>query len=105
MIKRFLMISACCAGVAFGQTPRPHAPLSVVDEAQAKAWMIETFQVPPDAKNTKFFVSESGNRAGLMWETFNDGGKPGHWGHTRAYDFSTGTVITSVDVDFMNPPR
>jgi hypothetical protein len=57
--------------------------------ARAKAWMIERFEVSRDAKITSFKVSPSGTRAILIWDTFNGGGKPGHWGHTRTYDFQT----------------
>jgi hypothetical protein len=108
MIKRFLVISAFCAALAFGQTPLPRLPLNpkdAVNVAKAKAWMIELFRVPPDAKITHFKVSASGTRAFIMWDTFNDGGTPGHWGHTRAYDFQTRTILTWTDVDLMNPPR
>jgi hypothetical protein len=108
MIKRFLVISAFCVGFAFGQTPLPRLPLNAndaVNVAKAKAWMIKLFQVPPDAKITRFTVSASGTRAFVTWDTFNDGGKPGHWGPTRAYDFQTRTILTWVDVDFMNPRR
>ena len=102
------MISAFCVGFAFGQTPLPRLPLNVKDAdnlAKARAWMIELFQVPPDAKITHFNVSVSGTRALIMWDTFSDGGKPGHWGHTRTYDFETRTVLTWTDVDLRNPPR
>ena len=102
MIKRFLVISAFCAALAFGQTPLPRLPLNpndAVNVAKAKAWMIEHFQVPPDAKITRFEVSASGTRVSIMWDTFDDGGKPGHWGHSRTYDFETRTIITWVDVE------
>jgi hypothetical protein len=107
-MKRFLIFFAFCVGFAFGQTPLPRLPLNADDAEnvdRAKAWMIEHFQVPPDAKITSFKVSPSGTRAFIMWDTFNDGGKPGHWGHTRAYDFQTRTILRWVDVDLMNPPR
>jgi hypothetical protein len=108
MIKRLLMIFVFCAGFAFGQTPLPRLPLNAddaVNVAKAKDWMIERFQVPPDAKITSFTVSASGTRAFIMWDTFNNGGKSGHWGHTRAYDFQTRTILTWTDVDLMNPQR
>jgi hypothetical protein len=108
MIKRLLMISALCVGFAFVQTPLPRLPLNADDTDnvdKAKAWMIEHFQVPPDAKITSFKVSAPGTRAVIMWDTFNDGGKTGHWGHTRAYDFQTRTILTWLDVNLMNPPR
>src|SRR5262249_49933541 len=107
MIKRFLMISAWCAGFAFGQTPLPRLPLNaddVVNVANAKAWMIKHFQVPPDAKITRFNVSASGTRAVIMWDTFNDSGKPGHWGHTRTYDFETRTYHNMGRRRFFEPP-
>jgi hypothetical protein len=108
MIKRFLVISAFCAALAFGQTPLPRLPLNANDAEnvdKAKAWMIERFQVPSDTKITSFKVSASGTRAFITWDTFNDNGKPGHWGHTRAYDFQTRTILTWTDVDLMNAPR
>jgi hypothetical protein len=108
MIKRFLVISAFCAALAFAQTPLPRLPLNpndAVNVAKAKAWMIQLFRVPADAKITHFKVSAPGTRAFIMWDTFNDNGKPGHWGHTRVYDFQTRTILTWTDVDLMNPPR
>jgi len=108
MIKRFLMISAFCVAFAFGQTLWPRLPLNAKDAAniaKAKAWMIEVFRVPPDARNTRFTVSAPGTRAVIMWDTFNDGGKPGHWRHIRAYDFQTRIILTWNDVDLMNPSR
>jgi hypothetical protein len=108
MIKRFLMISVFCVGFALGQTPWPRLPLNAKDAvnvAKAKAWMLEVFRVPPDAKITRFTVSAPGTRVVLTWDTFNDGGKPGHWGHIRTYDFETHIILKWVDVDFMNPPR
>ena len=95
------MITAFCVGFAFGQTPVPRLPLNADDAenfAKAKAWMIERFQVPPHAKITSFRASASGTRAVIMWDTVNDGGKPGHWGHTRTYDFQARTIITWLDV-------
>ena len=110
MIKRFLMISAFCVGFAFGQAPWPwpRLPLdakNAVNIAKAKAWMIEVFQIPPDAKITRFEILVPSSRAFIMWDTFNDGGKPGHWGHLRIYDFETRTTLTWFDIDFMNPRR
>ena len=108
MIKRFLMISAFCVAVVFGQTPWPRLPLNAKDAvniAKAKAWMIEVFRVPQDAKNTRFTALAPGTRAVIIWDTFNAGGKPGHWQHTRTYDFQTRTILTWADVDLMNPSR
>jgi len=108
MIKRFLMISAFCVGFVFSQTPLPRLPLNpydAVNVAKAKAWMIKLFQVPSDAKITGFKVLAPGTRAFISWDTHNDGAKPGHRGHTRAYDFQTRTIITWVDVDLTHPPR
>jgi hypothetical protein len=42
---------------------------------------------------------------GLRLPSSYDGGKSGHWGHTRLYDFSTRTIVKSIDVDFVNLPR
>jgi len=101
MIKRFLMIAVFCVGLAFGQTPLPRLPLNpydAVNVAKAKAWMIRLFQVPPDAKITGFKVLAPGTRALISWDTLHDGAKAGHWGHTRAYDFQTRTILTWVDV-------
>jgi hypothetical protein len=56
-------------GVAFGQTPLPRLPLNAndaVNVAKAKAWVIEHFQVPADAKITRFSVSASGTRAFII---------------------------------------
>jgi hypothetical protein len=102
------MIAAFCVGFAFGQTPLPRLPLNpydAVNVAKAKAWMIKLFKVPSDAKITRFRVLAPGTRALIMWDTFNDGAKPGYWGHTRAYDFQTRTILTWVDVDLRNAPR
>ena len=102
------MISAFWAGFAFGQTPLPRLQLNAneaVNVAKAKAWMIGHFQVPPDAKITSFEVLAPASRVFIMWDTFNDGGKPGHWGHLRIYDFETRTILTWFDIDFMNPRR
>ena len=110
MIKRFLMISGFCLGLAFGQAPWPWVPLPLnpkdpVSVAKAKSWMIEIFQIPRDAKITRFKVLAPSTRAFITWDTFNDGGKPGHWRHTRIYDFQTRIILTWFDVDLLNPRR
>jgi hypothetical protein len=102
------MIFVFCVGFAFGQIPLPRLPLDVKDAdnvAKARDWMRQVFQVPQDAKITHFKVLTPGTRALIMWDTFKDGGKPGHWGHTRTYDFETRTVLTWTDVDFRSPPH
>jgi hypothetical protein len=96
------MISGFCLGLAFGQAPWPWVPLPLnpkdaVNVAKAKAWMIEIFQIPPDAKITRFKVLAPSTRAFITWDTFNDGGKPGHWRHTRIYDFQTRIILTWFD--------
>jgi hypothetical protein len=110
MIKQFLMISAFYVGFAFGQDPWPwpRLPLdtkSAVNIAKTKAWMIELFQIPRNAKITRFQVVAPGTRVFIMWDTFNDGGKQGHWGHLRIYDFETRIILAWFDIDFMNPRR
>jgi hypothetical protein len=80
--------------------PTPNLPLNPDDPAtiaQTKAWMIQKFGVPPDATIINFFVGT--DNACLIWDTFHEGEKTGHWSHIRSYKFPSQSVIVWNDVD------
>ena len=80
--------------------PYPKLPLNYDDPAvvaQTRDWMIQKFGMPSDARISKFYIES--DSACLIWDTFHEGEKTGHWSHTRSYKFSTQSVLNWVDVD------
>jgi hypothetical protein len=63
-----------------------------VSSADARAWMIEHFQIPPQAKITYWFASGNPVQvASITWEL-------GVETHTRSYDFRSQAIVLQIDL-------
>ena len=86
-MKKPLLVLLLLAQIAFAQSP--------VTQDDAKAWMIQHFNIPADAKITAFFATGSPVRgASITWEI--DQGS--QWTiHIRNYDFDKQAVTLQSD--------
>lgn len=87
-MKKTLLALLLLAQISFAQSP--------ISNDDAKAWMIQHFNIPADAKITYWFAT--GNpveSAAINWQ-IGTGSKAEY--HTRAYDFRTQSVIQQSDL-------
>lgn len=69
---------------------------SPVSGDEAKAWMIQHFNIPADAKITYWFVTGNPVKScAINWQ-IGSGSKAEF--HTRSYDFRTQTVTSQMDL-------
>jgi len=99
-MKKLLILFLATVSIGLAQNT---TPIQTPTVENAELWMIQHFQIPPDALITWFkslHVVDDANsqpswRAVIHWRTKSADGRV--FIHKRVYDFDTGTVMFEAD--------
>jgi hypothetical protein len=90
-MKKFLILFLVAAA-RFSYALAPMSP----DEA--KAWLIQYFQIPADAEISLFLATDNPVKSVVIsWDTGGAVGNPMHHAHSRIYDFEKQIVTYQYD--------
>jgi hypothetical protein len=97
-MKNFLILFLAITSIGSAQTP-----IQTPTVENAELWMIQHFQIPPDALITEFKsvhvvdgkTPQASWRAVIHWRTKSADGRT--FIHARIYDFDTATVMLEYD--------
>jgi hypothetical protein len=72
--------------------------LAPMNPDEAKAWLIQHFQIPADAEIDLFLATDNPVKSvAISWTTGGPVGNPMHHAHSRIYDFQKEIVTYQYD--------
>lgn len=91
-MKKFLILLLIAACARFACALPPMSP------DQAKAWLINYFQIPADARIVLFLAMDNPVKSvTISWDTGGPVGDPSSHAHSRIYDFQNEIVTYQFD--------